>query len=174
MARTLEKAKGRRETGAFVPIPCSVLNHDNFKKLSSKAVKLLMDMITQLRFKQGGTVNNGDISAAMAVMKPRGWNSKESLNYALKELMYYGFVKLTRQGGRHKASLYAVTWWAIDNCDGKHDVTETRVASNEWKESKKKWRRPKRKDKLKSLPRFSHEIDPYSGAIAINSGAKIP
>ncbi|MEW8202723.1 MAG: hypothetical protein AB2764_11535 [Candidatus Thiodiazotropha endolucinida] len=165
MAITREKAKNRREQGPFVPLPCSVLNHDNFKKLSSKAVKLLMDMVAQLRFKNGGTVNNGDISAAMTIMKDRGWSSKESLDYALRELMYYGFVKITRQGGRHKASLYAVTWWAIDECNGKLDVKETRKPSNEWKESKKKWRRPRRKVKLKSVPRFSREIDPYSGAI---------
>lgn len=174
MAFTLEKAKNRREKGPFAPLPCSVLNHDNFKKLSSKAVKLLMDMVAQLRFKNGGTVNNGDITVALTIMKDRGWNSKESLDYALRELTYYGLIQLTKQGGRHKASLYAVTWWAIDECGGKLDVKETRVPSNEWRESKKKWRRPKRKVKLKSVPRFSREIDPYNGAIAINSGVKSP
>lgn len=175
MARTpLEKAKNRRAEGPFAPIPCSVLNHDNFKKLSSKAVKLLMDMVSQLRFKNGGTVNNGDISVAMTIMKDRGWCSKESLNYALRELTYYGFVQLTRQGGRHKASLYAVAWWAIDECGGKLDVRETRVPSKEWQQSKKKWRRPKRKTKLKTVPRFSTEINPYNGAIAINSESKTP
>jgi hypothetical protein len=29
-----------------------------------------------------------------------------------------------------------MTWWVINECGGKLDVSETRVASNEWKEAK--------------------------------------
>ena len=139
------KAKGRRESGAFVPFPCSVLNHPNFKILSSKGLKLLVDMVSQMRFKKGGSINNGDLTATWSILKERGWKSRESLNYALKELLHYGFIELTRQGGRHIPSLYAVTWWAIDECKGKLDVPETRVPSNKWKEIKEPWERPTRK-----------------------------
>ena len=118
------RAKGRRESGPFVPFPCSVLNNPNFTALSAKAVKLLMDMASQLRFGRDGPQNNGDISVTWTIMHPRGWRSKETLRNALKELAHYGFVNMTRQGGRNKCSLYALTWWAINECHGKLDVSE--------------------------------------------------
>ena len=139
------KAKGRRESGIFVPFPCSVLCHPNFTRLSAKAVKLLMDIVSQLRFRSGGTCNNGDLTATWTILKERGWKSRDSLHLSLQELLYYGFIKLTRQGGRHLPSLYAVTWWAIDACGGKLDIPETRAPSNEWKTDKEPWQRPKRK-----------------------------
>jgi hypothetical protein len=145
MAMDRRKAKGRRESGIFVPLPCSVLNHPNFTRLSAKAVKLLIDMVSQLRFRSGGTRNNGDLTATWSILKERGWKSRDSLHLSLQELLYYGFIKLTRQGGRHLPSLYAVTWWAIDECGGKLDIPETRAPSNEWKIDKKPWQRPKRK-----------------------------
>jgi hypothetical protein len=145
MARNRLKAKGRRENGIFVPFPCSVLYHPNFTRLSAKAVKLLLDMVAQLRFSSGGTRNNGDLTATWSILKERGWKSRDSLHLSLQELLYYGFIKLTRQGGRHLPSLYAVTWWAIDECGGKLDIPETRAPSNEWKVEKERWQRPKRK-----------------------------
>ena len=138
------RAKGRREGGAFVPLPCSVLNHPNFMRLSGRGVKLLMDMVSQLRFKEGGAVNNGDLTVAWSVLSKRGWKSRDTLYLSLQELLYYGFISLTRQGGRNLASLYAVTWWAIDECKGKLEVPETRVPSNEWKEDKTPWKPTKR------------------------------
>jgi hypothetical protein len=163
MARTRLKAKGRRESGAFAPIPCSVLNHANFKRLSGNAMRLLMELVSQIRFKEGGTINNGDLTIAWLILKERGWKSKETIQNAILELLHYGFVVLTRQGGRNLASLYAVTWWAIDECKGKLDVSETRVAPNDWKTEKEPWQRPERKNK--SLPRFSDSTALASGAI---------
>ncbi|MES9933558.1 MAG: hypothetical protein ABW162_12165 [Candidatus Sedimenticola sp. PURPLELP] len=127
------KAKGRRESGPFVPLPCSILDHDNFISLTPKATKLLLDMASQLRFAKGGPSNNGDISITWSIMKNRGWKSKETLKNAINELEDYGFIKLTRQGGRNRCSLYAMTWWAINECNGKLDIKETRIPSNEWK-----------------------------------------
>lgn len=117
-----------------------------YHMLSAKATRLLIDICSQLRFQgDGGTKNNGDLCAAFSVMKERGWTSHESLEFALKELLYYGFIKITRRGERKKCHLYAVTWWAIDDCDRKLDVAETNVPSNEWKAEKSKWKRPQRK-----------------------------
>jgi hypothetical protein len=45
----------------------------------------------------------------------------------------HGFIEQTRQGGKNQCSLYAVTWLAIDECNGKLDVNPTRAASNLWK-----------------------------------------
>lgn len=136
MALTRIKAKGRRESGPFVALPCSVLSHPNRKALSFKGSKLLFDLLDQLRFGADGPTNNGDLTIAWAIMKEYGWSSKETLHNAVRELEYYGFIKLTRQGGRNKCSLYAVTWWAINECGGKLDIKETSVPSNEWKTAK--------------------------------------
>ncbi len=54
MGRKGINAKGRREGGAFVAMPCAVLDHPNFIRLTPKGVKLLMELCSQLRMKQGG------------------------------------------------------------------------------------------------------------------------
>jgi len=169
MVRSRLKAKGRRESGAFVPLPVSVLNHANFTRLSPKAVKLLLDLCSQLRFKQGGAVNNGDLCAAFSVMQARGWKSEETLANAVSELLHYGFVSVTRQGGKNRCYLYAVTWWAIDECSGKLDVKETPVPTNDWrheredfvsayKQRKAQEELRKGSDTKKSVPRNSEEV----------------
>ena len=62
----------------------------------------------------------------MTVMEPFGWKSNDQLRKALSELMHYGFLVKTRQGGRNLCSLYyALGWYAIDHCKGKHDAMET-------------------------------------------------
>jgi len=166
MAFKRQLAKGRREGGPFVPIPCSVLDHENFLALSGKASKLLLDMAAQIRFGKDGPKNNGDITIAWSVMQQRGWRSKETLHNAIDELEYYGFISLTRQGGRHKCSLYAITWWAVNECGGKLDSGETRVPSNDWKTAKEPRKPAKRRSsKSKSVPRLSVIGAPSIGAI---------
>ena len=130
-----EKAKGRKSSGTHAakphhifrpnfksktPSPASVLNHS--------AAHMLDNLIAQYNGK-----NNGDFSAAPSIMKLYGWNSKGTVTNALNELLASGFIELTRQGGRNQCSLYAVTWLPVDECKGKLDVNETRVASNLWK-----------------------------------------
>ena len=83
-------------------------------------------------------------------MERRGWKSRETLWAAIHELEYYGFIKQTRQGGRHRCSLYAITWWAMNHCQGKLDVRETYSPSNEWQEVMPKFRRKQKKPKNKS------------------------
>ena len=128
MAASRARVKGRRERGAFIAIPKDVLESPQYAQLSAWAVKLLIDIYSQFNGK-----NNGDLCAAWAPMRKKGWNSRGTLSRAVKELLNAGFIKLTRQGGKHKASLYAVTWKPIDECKGKLEVAETRVPSNEWK-----------------------------------------
>lgn len=141
------RAKGRREGGAFAPIPCTVLNHDNYKRLSPSAVKLLFDLIAQLRFSEGGTKNNGDTTACWSVMRERHWKSKETLQNAKKELLHYGFIVVTRTGQRFRScpELLAITFWAIDPCNGKLEVSETRTPPSNWKKTATPYTRPKRK-----------------------------
>lgn len=163
MARNRQRAKGRRESGPFVPLPCHGLNHPNFWRLTGKAQRCLLALLAQLRFKVGGPVNNGDLCATWSVMQKYNFRSKQTLEEAVKELLHYGFIQLTRQGGRHQASLYAVAWWAINECGGKLDCPETRVPSREWATDKPEWQ-PRRKRKAKALPRISNRSAPATGA----------
>lgn len=127
--RSRSKHKGRQESGPFLALPRAVLNSENYRALSAKAVKLLVDLGSQY----SGS-NNGDLSAAWRLMQPRGWRSRDTLTMALAELLQFGLIEKTRQGGKNCCSLYAVTWHAIDDCKGKLDVAPTRVASGLWRQ----------------------------------------
>ncbi|MBC7752014.1 MAG: hypothetical protein H7Z73_09920 [Candidatus Saccharibacteria bacterium] len=140
MAHDRLKAKGRREGGTFAPLPSYVLASDNFKTLSPKAKNLFLMMIAQLKFRSGGTYNNGDLCATHSIAIEWGFASKSTLNEAIKELLERGWIELTRESyfgdGRNKPNLYAMTLWAIDDCGGKLKVKPTRVASGKWKDWK--------------------------------------
>lgn len=128
MARTHDKAKGRRSKRSF-----SMLVHDYFTSpeyamLSPRAVKALIDLYTQFR-----GANNGDMCAAWKLMRPLGWTSRDQLQKALAELLERGWISITRQGGRRIATLYAVTFLGIDRCDGKLDVTPNATPQHLWR-----------------------------------------
>jgi hypothetical protein len=116
--------------GTFLPIPTDVLASENFRALSLKAKALVLDIGARFN-----GFNNGDLSAAWALMQLRGWRSKDTLSKALKELVSAGMIEQTRQGGLNGTSLYAFTWRPIDECKGKMDVSPSRVASGKWKSS---------------------------------------
>jgi hypothetical protein len=60
--------------------------------------------------------NNGDLSAAWKLMKPRGWRSEETLHRAKHELLAGGFLFETRKGHRpNVCSLFAITWRTLDD-----------------------------------------------------------
>ncbi len=131
MARNRFKdAQAKREGGGFVPLPFVVIRSQCFARLSAHAVKLLNDLLAQYKGD-----NNGDLCAAWTLMQPRGWKSKDTLNKALKELLTGDWLEVTRQGGRHKATLYAVTFYAIDECKGKLDVRSTGSPRGTWKKN---------------------------------------
>ncbi|KJS04336.1 MAG: hypothetical protein VR73_14740 [Gammaproteobacteria bacterium BRH_c0] len=128
MARSRVKAKGRSEGGGFLRLHHRLIQHPNFYTLSPRAVKLLIDIAGQYR-----GLNNGDLSAAYTLMRQRGWTSKDQLSKALAELLERGFLILTRQGGRTRPSLYAVTWEPVNDCGGKLDVSSTNAPPGNWK-----------------------------------------
>jgi len=125
------RAKGRREGGSFISLPHACVRHENFILLSAYAVKLLIHLYANYNGK-----NNGDFCCTWSLMSKRGWRSESTLNNARKELLYYGWIICSRQGGRNLASLYAVTFQAIDDCKGKLDVQETVTTLGYWKENK--------------------------------------
>jgi hypothetical protein len=112
-------AKDKRDGGAFVTIPQSVLNSRAYIDACPHARMLLFDLLTQYRGD-----NNGDLCAAWKLMRPRGWRSEATLNKAKRELIELGLIVEARKGARpNKASLYALTWYALDHCNGKLDIS---------------------------------------------------
>lgn len=116
MARTRLKAKGRQESGRFGMVPLTVLDSPAYAKLSWLARALLLEIAGQYTGR-----NNGDLTAAYAVHKTRGW-ARRSLQRATDELEKGGFIVRTRQGGRNACNLYGLTWKALDDCGGKLDA----------------------------------------------------
>ena len=120
MARSKQwkSERDKRDGGGFVAIPLTVLNSVAFRQASPHAKALLMDLVAQLRAE-----NNGDLAACWRFMKDRGWQSQTTLLKAKRELIDRGLIVETRMGARpNKASLYAVTWRALDHCDGKLEI----------------------------------------------------
>jgi len=114
-----KNAADKRDGGAFITLPLSVLNGAAYLGVSAHARMLLLDLVAQYRGD-----NNGDLCAAYSLMKPRGWKSTHTLHKAKLELIEAGLIVETRTGSRpSKASLYAVTWYAMDDCGGKLDFS---------------------------------------------------
>lgn len=124
----LKGAKQKREAGGFAAVPFTMLRSAQFAALTPHAVKLIFDLLAQYNLR-----NNGDLAMSFEKgMRPRGWKSKDTLNKARQELVDAGFIVLTRQGGLHRCSLYAVTFYAIDDCGGKLEVGATRTPLGTW------------------------------------------
>ena len=144
--RSRSKHKGRSESGSFTAIPHAVQDSANWRACSGTAIKLLCELARQYNGH-----NNGDLGAAITVLKLRGWKSSDTLNNALHELRHYGLIELTRQGGLNMPSLYAVTWHAIDDCKGKLDCAGTRKPSGDWKEQRSEaFKRPRKKTPVRN------------------------
>ena len=127
-SQQMRRNKGRMMTDSFVRIPHHVINHEHFRSLSTRATKLLIDLLAQYR-----GYNNGDLAATLKMMRERGWNSSDQLHKAKNELVKTRVIIVTRQGGINKCSLYAVTWFQIDECNGKLDVASSTTPPVNWK-----------------------------------------
>ena len=123
--RKREKIKGRKESGRFVGIPFCVLESNDYIGLSYKSKALLIDLALQYNGK-----NNGDLTAAFAILKKRGWVREATIFTAVQELMVANLIIRTREGKfqnpHSRCALYALTWKPIDECYGKNlDVAPT-------------------------------------------------
>lgn len=118
------KHKGRKGQAGYLHIPRDVLKSEAYLNLDGWAVKLLVDVAGQFCGN-----NNGDLTASWSVLRDKGWRSPGTLNKALKTLTEAGLLEQTRQGGRNRCSLYAVTWRPIDECKGKLDIKPTQAPS---------------------------------------------
>lgn len=129
MPRTLSRMKGRRSGEPhFSMLVHAYFESPEYARLSPRAVKALIDLWCQFR-----GANNGDLCATFKLMRVRGWTSNDQLQKALRELLDAGWLVATRQGGRHRPTLYAVTFMPINECGGKLDVSPTRTALHSWK-----------------------------------------
>lgn len=134
--RKRQHHQGRRESGTFVALSHNWLKSPQWAALNPYELKLLIDLASQYNGK-----NNGDLCAAVTVLKGRGWRSSATLNKSIHSLIEKGWLELTRQGGRHSASLFALTVWGIDGCGGKHDLKPNPVPSHRWKtDGLKNWK----------------------------------
>ncbi len=129
-SKKIQQLAAKREAGGYVPMPHCVLRSEAFVRLSCQAVKLLTDLLAQYKGN-----NNGDLCATWSLMKMRGWRSQATLNKALRELKAGGWIKVARQGGRNSASLYAVTFFGVDECKGKLDIPARLSPSSEWRKN---------------------------------------
>lgn len=120
MAKSRYKnAAEKRDGGGHVAIPFAVLNGAAYLGLNAHARMLLFDLAAQYRGD-----NNGDLCAAFNPLRARGWKSEETLNNAKRRLLEAGLIFETRKGGfPNKCALFALTWYALDDCGGKLDIT---------------------------------------------------
>ena len=126
-----ERSNNRKQKGQYFGLPHAVMTSPNYIRLSSHGVRLLNDLGLQYNGK-----NNGDLCATWSIMEKRGWKSSSTLYKAVKELIHYGIILTSRQGGRHKATLYAITWNNVDECKGKLDIKPTIAPLGYWLEEK--------------------------------------
>ncbi len=120
MGNSRSKSKGRSDApGGFAGIPRVVLDHRDYQNLSGGAVKLLVELASQYK----GS-NNGNLTTAYTILKKRGFKSKGAIARATKELLEARLIMLAREGRFTNpggvCALYALCWYAIDDCPGKN------------------------------------------------------
>ena len=141
----------RREPGGFAALPHCLLESKVYIGLSPHAVKLLNDLLAQFK-----GFNNGDLCLSWSIMAKRGWKSRDTLNKARKELMDVELIFVSRYGDRKRAHLYALTFFAIDECGGKLDISATPKPLSLWRKHEPL---PPLKIKLTPTPGVSKVVD---------------
>jgi hypothetical protein len=125
---------------AFI-IPVTLLRHINFVRLSPNACRLLLDL-----GRQYSGFNNGYLSAALSILKPVGWRSESKIREAVAECMHYQMIIKSRQGGRNRCNLFALTWLRIHEKKGRPlEISATCSPSNAWKDEIPPYVKPSRK-----------------------------
>ncbi|WP_295431920.1 hypothetical protein [uncultured Thiodictyon sp.] len=169
-ARSRSRAKGRSEGGSFAALPHALFRAQGDEpppvaRLSKLARLLLIDIAMQYR---GG--NNGNLSAAPKILEPYGWCSRGSIDKAISELVNEGFLQLTRQGGRNRCSLYALTWHGID--EGPHDEKPNPVSSALWKPENAQLRQLRRPAQNTNASRVADKRSRVADKSAFREGEK--
>ncbi len=133
MANPRRNRKGRRNSRPHIQLMKFVLASEEFGQLSGNAVKLLLEL-----HRHYNGFNNGDLCATWTQLKARGWKSPGTLSRSIHELIEAGFIVLSRISYlRSKPNLYALTYLAIDECNGKLDINSTHTPEYSWKKKNK-------------------------------------
>ncbi len=116
-------------SGPWFAMPIEFLRSRAWAELSPHAAKMLLDLCAGLGPNAKG---NGDLSAAPAIMRPKGWVSTANRVAALSELEAAGLVATMRRGNRRLCALYAVTLWPLQ-CDlSKLDFGPAAFSTSDW------------------------------------------
>jgi hypothetical protein len=114
MARSKRHKGAVRDPGGFAAIPWAVLDSKAYLGLSHPARSLLLEFARQCHGD-----DNGRMVATLAHLQARGWNSKDVITRAKRELLDASLIFETCKGRRpNRASRYAVTWLGLDKIDG--------------------------------------------------------
>jgi hypothetical protein len=124
------KLTGRKGESAFsfVAMPHKLLQDEVVMNLSPNAHKTLNYLASQYKGK-----NNGDLDICEKNARRRGLQmSAASLRRGANELEEAGVILKTRQGGRNRNSLYAISWKEINYDPRKHDYLASVQPSLRW------------------------------------------
>ncbi len=116
-------------SGPWFAMPLDFLRSRAWCELSPHAAKMLLDLCASLGPNAKG---NGDLSAAPAIMRPKGWGSTATRRAALKELEHAGLVAVMRCGNRRACTLYAVTLWPVQCDTSKLDYGPGSFTTTDW------------------------------------------
>lgn len=125
--RRRQKLQGRSKGPPFLMIEHRISDSPEFGRLSGNAVKLLVELARQYR-----PGKNGDLSIPWSMLSTRGWKSKATVHSSKLELLAAGWIIETRKGGKNMCSLYALTYYAIDESE-KHLEPSTVTPPNLWR-----------------------------------------
>jgi hypothetical protein len=105
----MAKKAFRDPRGRHVRIYCDLLDSPAWYALSKTSRSLFLDLRSFV-----GPNNNGNISAALSLLRKKGWNSSSTLADALFELQVLGFLAKTRdtvgvENGSRVCCLYRFT-----------------------------------------------------------------
>jgi hypothetical protein len=89
----------KRKQAKFLKIDDTVFESVAFRTLSGPALKLWLDLRTQLN-----GYNNGRIVVTMSRLRKRHWNSNDTLQRARDELIRRGLLRYTRRCGPNGGS----------------------------------------------------------------------
>lgn len=117
--------------GQFFALQHRFADTPQFKALSARAIRLFIALGLQYNGK-----NNGALRAGFRYLKQEGWfTSADQVQKAINELLETGWVVKTRQGGRNQPSLYAFTFYPIDECPTENlDMEPTKTAIRSWEQ----------------------------------------
>lgn len=103
-----------REPGAFIALPCAVVDSAAYRGLSHPSRSLLIEVARQVM-----QDNNGRALLTNNYLRPRGWTSPKVIIKAKRELLDAELIFETCKGYRpNKASWYAITWRNLDRDPG--------------------------------------------------------